>query len=176
MRVFLAYGLFFFLYVVIPIAFFYGAYRLFKYMKHGKQLALESIPIENVTEKNLPPSAIKLLEDINQKGLTLKALAQNTESKNDDLDSESNMVIEKILAKDVPMAIQHYQRMVSLKGEEANVTIRNSDLTAEQSLQEILEKINNEFDQMLLYAYQNRGQKLLEMSRYLDSRFDSNNM
>lgn len=169
----LGYFLFFFIYVVLPFLVVFMGYKLYTRMKYGKIVPLDAIETDKpITAKQLPSHIIKLLNSINDKGSKLTALFNKDDSGK--IHYETKLLVEKVLTRDVPLAINHYEDMVQLKGQKAqNIDIKHSKMTAEQSLQDILNKIDTEMDSLLLSEYHNQGQKLLEISRYIDSRFEN---
>lgn len=166
------------LYGVLPAAGVYLGYRGFKKMTAPKMLGYKSIPkLGYIPEKSLPESVKTALDEINQKGEKLRLIYgdSNNDGKIDDTDSvnETYVMIQNLMDNHIPQAVRDYQRLYDLEGARADSTkIKNSNVTAQEALLEVLNTINKQFDELLDASYHQDGQKLLATNRYLQQRFD----
>ncbi len=170
--------LMFLLYGVLPAAGVYLGYRGFKKITAPKMLGYKSIPkLSYIPEKSLPDSVKIALDEINQKGEKLRLIYgdSNNDGKIDDSDSvnETYVMIQNLMDNHIPQAVRDYQRLYDLEGARADSTkIKNSNVTAQEALLDVLSTINKQFDELLDASYHQDGQKLLATNRYLQQRFD----
>ena len=167
------------LYGVLPAAGVYLGYRGFKKMTAPKMLGYKSIPkLGYIPEKSLPESVKTALDEINQKGKKLRLIYgdSNNDGKIDDTDNvnETYVMIQNLMDNHIPQAVRDYQRLYDLEGARADSTkIKNSNVTAQEALLEVLNTINNQFDELLDASYHQDGQRLLIANRYLKERFET---
>lgn len=171
--------LMFILYGVLPAAGIYLGYRGIKKVTAPKMLEYKAMPqLGYIPEKSLPETVRNTLTDINQKGEKLRLIYgdTNNDGKIDDKDAvtETYIMIQNLMDKHIPQAVADYRRLYDLEGARVDSTkIKNSDMTGKEALLEVLETINNQFDDLLDASYHQDGQKLLVTNRYLQQRFDT---
>ena len=170
------------LYGVLPAAGIYLGYRGIKKVTAPKMLEYKAMPqLGYIPEKSLPDSVKNTLAEINQKGEKLRLIYgdSNNDGRIDDTDvvSETYIMIQNLMDKHIPQAIADYRRLYDLEGSRVDTTkIKNSDVTGKEALLEVLNTINNQFDDLLDASYHQDGQKLLVTNRYLQQRFDTSSI
>lgn len=170
------------MYGVLPAAGVYLGYRGIKKLTAPKMLGYKAMPkLGYIPEKSLPDSVKVALDEINQKGEKLRLIYgdSNNDGKIDDTDSvnETYVMIQNLMDNHIPQAIRDYQRLYDLEGTRADSTkIKNSNVTAQEALLEVLSTINKQFDELLDASYHQDGQKLLATNRYLQQRFDNDTL
>lgn len=168
----------FVLYGVLPAAGLYLGYRGIKKVTAPKMLEYKAIPqLGYVPENSIPERVKSMLDAINQKGEKLRFIYgdTNNDGKIDDKDAvtETYVMIQNLMDEHIPQAIKDYQRLHDIKGGQADTTtIKNSNMTAEEALMDVLATIDRQFDDLLDASYQQDGQKLLVTRRYLQQRFN----
>lgn len=168
----------FVLYGVLPAAGLYLGYRGIKKVTAPKMLEYKAIPQLGYIPENSISERIKtMLDGINQKGEKLRFIYgdTNNDGKIDDKDAvtETYVMIQNLMDEHIPQAVADYQRLNDLKGAHTEHTkIKNSNMTAEEVLIDVLATINRQFDDLLDASYQQDGQKLLVTRRYLQQRFN----
>lgn len=168
----------FVLYGVLPAAGLYLGYRGIKKVTAPKMLEYKAMPkLGYIPEKSLSERIKTMLDGINQKGEKLRFIYgdTNNDGKIDDKDAvtETYIMIQNLMDEHIPHAVADYQRLNDLKGARTEHTkIKNSDMTAEEVLIDVLATIDRQFDDLLDASYQQDGQKLLVTRRYLQQRFN----
>lgn len=170
--------LMFILYGLLPATGLFLGYRGVKKLTQPKMLEYKAMPqLGYIPEKSLPADIRQKLDSINDKGEKLRTLYGDTNNDGviDDKDAvnETYIMIKNVMDKHIPEAVADYRRLHDLDGNRTdNTKIKHSDVTGKQALLDVLDTIDDQFDDLLDASYHQDGQKLLATNRYLEQRFE----